>query len=62
MRQRLAWQAAVGLLAVSAAASAGMAAVSRRNYPGGHALNRLHAIVDAAPEASNLVPCIATAL
>ena len=59
-QQRLAWQAAVALLAISSAASAGMAAVSRRNYPGGHALNRLHSIVDAAPEASKSTICAAT--
>ena len=53
-QQRLAWWAAVALIAASAAASAGMAIVSRANYPGGHALQRLHAIVDTAPQASRL--------
>ncbi len=53
-RERLAWWAALALLAASTAASFGMAAVSQANYPGGHALYRLHTIVDAAPEACRL--------
>ena len=53
-REQLAWWAALALLAASATASAGMAVVSWANYPGGHALRRLHAIVDAAPEACTL--------
>ena len=37
------WLAAVALLACSAAAAVLMTVVSRVNYPGGHALARLHA-------------------
>lgn len=37
------WLAVVALLACSAAASVLMTLVSRANYPGGHALARLHA-------------------
>jgi alpha-1,6-mannosyltransferase len=44
------WLVAGALLAGSAAAAVLMAAVSRLNYPGGHALARLHAL--EAPSAA----------
>ena len=44
------WLAAVALLVCSAAAVVLMAAVSRANYPGGHALATLHA-TEVAPAA-----------
>ena len=46
------WLAALALLACSAAAAVLMTAVSRGNYPGGHALAELHAAeVSSAAEA-----------
>ena len=47
------WLAAVALLACSAAAAVLMTVVSRVNYPGGHALARLHA-AEAASAADAL--------
>jgi alpha-1,6-mannosyltransferase len=46
---------ALGLLAISFAASCGMTAISSLNYPGGHALARLHQIVPAAKQGSNQI-------
>lgn len=49
-RRRLAWLAALGLVGVSIAATLLMALASRHNYPGGHALERLHRIVEDRPQ------------
>ncbi|CAL8468707.1 g8247 [Coccomyxa elongata] len=52
------WQAgcfcAAALLAASLAATVLMAAVSRHNYPGGHALAKLHRLEEAEAEAAQI--------
>ncbi len=52
------WQAGcfcvAALLAASLAATVLMAAVSRHNYPGGHALAKLHRLEEAEAEAAQI--------
>ncbi len=54
MTWRVAWSGTVGLILLSAAFAAFSAAVSAWNYPGGHALYRLHSLV--TPELVGLKP------
>ncbi|KAK9813092.1 hypothetical protein WJX72_008886 [[Myrmecia] bisecta] len=49
-QQFLAWLAAAGVVAGTAAATIVMVAASRLNYPGGHALARLHVLDEAIAE------------
>ena len=68
-RKSAAWAllccAAVAALGATLAATALMTAVSRHNYPGGHALRTLHALEAGAAEqalAQGASPCTCSAL